>query len=133
MKPDSPLNRLQEDTQYMAMRQQPVHQKQRLALPPLFSPFSLVILSCSLSHFVPALRLSNAISRKNSFYFFPSNKDHMVKMKFCLLYNLPRHASFLLLPTLCRLLYFTFCLLPLASRVLFWFAARNSHKCCQNT
>ncbi|XP_061594759.1 DNA-binding protein RFX2 isoform X2 [Cololabis saira] len=29
VKPDSPLNRLQEDTQYMAMRQQPVHQKQR--------------------------------------------------------------------------------------------------------
>uniref|UniRef100_A0A3B5LL91 DNA-binding protein RFX2 n=1 Tax=Xiphophorus couchianus TaxID=32473 RepID=A0A3B5LL91_9TELE len=28
VKPDSPLNRLQEDTQYMAMRQQPVHQKQ---------------------------------------------------------------------------------------------------------
>nr|XP_020458435.1 DNA-binding protein RFX2 isoform X4 [Monopterus albus] len=31
VKPDSPLNRLQEDTQYMAMRQQPVHQKQRSA------------------------------------------------------------------------------------------------------
>uniref|UniRef100_W5LB43 DNA-binding protein RFX2 n=1 Tax=Astyanax mexicanus TaxID=7994 RepID=W5LB43_ASTMX len=29
LKPDSPLNQLQEDTQYMAMRQQPVHQKQR--------------------------------------------------------------------------------------------------------
>ncbi|KAH0625945.1 hypothetical protein JD844_034334 [Phrynosoma platyrhinos] len=29
LKPDSPLNRLQEDAQYMAMRQQPVHQKQR--------------------------------------------------------------------------------------------------------
>ncbi|XP_072295177.1 DNA-binding protein RFX2 isoform X3 [Eucyclogobius newberryi] len=29
VKPDSPLNRLTEDTQYMAMRQQPVHQKQR--------------------------------------------------------------------------------------------------------
>uniref|UniRef100_A0A3P8YFQ8 DNA-binding protein RFX2 n=1 Tax=Esox lucius TaxID=8010 RepID=A0A3P8YFQ8_ESOLU len=29
LKPDSPLNRLQEDSQYMAMRQQPVHQKQR--------------------------------------------------------------------------------------------------------
>ncbi|XP_048832970.1 DNA-binding protein RFX2 isoform X1 [Brienomyrus brachyistius] len=29
VKPDSPLNRLQEDSQYMAMRQQPVHQKQR--------------------------------------------------------------------------------------------------------
>ncbi|XP_059774624.1 DNA-binding protein RFX2 isoform X1 [Balaenoptera ricei] len=29
LKPDSPLNRLQEDTQYMAMRQQPVHQKPR--------------------------------------------------------------------------------------------------------
>eukprot|EP00066_Takifugu_rubripes_P028410 XP_011617676.1 PREDICTED: DNA-binding protein RFX2 isoform X3 [Takifugu rubripes] len=29
VKPDSPLNRLQEDTQYMAMRQQPVHQKPR--------------------------------------------------------------------------------------------------------
>ncbi|XP_028301410.1 DNA-binding protein RFX2 isoform X2 [Gouania willdenowi] len=29
VKPDSPLNRLQEDTQYMAMRQQPVQQKQR--------------------------------------------------------------------------------------------------------
>ncbi|XP_071655687.1 DNA-binding protein RFX2 isoform X4 [Patagioenas fasciata] len=29
LKPESPLNRLQEDTQYMAMRQQPVHQKQR--------------------------------------------------------------------------------------------------------
>ncbi|XP_057211954.1 DNA-binding protein RFX2 isoform X3 [Triplophysa rosa] len=29
LKPDSPLNRMQEDTQYMAMRQQPVHQKQR--------------------------------------------------------------------------------------------------------
>ncbi|KAF2980933.1 hypothetical protein EK904_006541, partial [Melospiza melodia maxima] len=27
--PESPLNRLQEDTQYMAMRQQPIHQKQR--------------------------------------------------------------------------------------------------------
>lgn len=42
VKPDSPLNRLQEDTQYMAMRQQPVHQKQRspfLALYlPLFHP-----------------------------------------------------------------------------------------------
>uniref|UniRef100_A0A673GN87 DNA-binding protein RFX2 n=1 Tax=Sinocyclocheilus rhinocerous TaxID=307959 RepID=A0A673GN87_9TELE len=33
LKPDSPLNRLQEDMQYMAMRQQPVHQKQR------FKPF----------------------------------------------------------------------------------------------
>nr|XP_028569458.1 DNA-binding protein RFX2 isoform X1 [Podarcis muralis]XP_028569459.1 DNA-binding protein RFX2 isoform X1 [Podarcis muralis] len=29
LKPDSPLNRLQEDAQYMAMRQQPIHQKQR--------------------------------------------------------------------------------------------------------
>uniref|UniRef100_A0A4W3HPZ8 Regulatory factor X, 3 (influences HLA class II expression) n=1 Tax=Callorhinchus milii TaxID=7868 RepID=A0A4W3HPZ8_CALMI len=29
IKPDSPLNRLQEDMQYMAMRQQPMHQKQR--------------------------------------------------------------------------------------------------------
>ncbi|XP_035301241.1 DNA-binding protein RFX2 isoform X3 [Cricetulus griseus] len=29
LKPDSPLNRLQEDTQYMAMRQQPTHQKPR--------------------------------------------------------------------------------------------------------
>ncbi|XP_053158894.1 DNA-binding protein RFX2 isoform X2 [Hemicordylus capensis] len=29
LKPDSPLNRLQEDTQYMAMRQQPIHQKPR--------------------------------------------------------------------------------------------------------
>ncbi|TRZ16239.1 hypothetical protein HGM15179_010818 [Zosterops borbonicus] len=29
LKPESPLNRLQEDTQYMAMRQQPIHQKQR--------------------------------------------------------------------------------------------------------
>ncbi|KAG9343465.1 hypothetical protein JZ751_013631 [Albula glossodonta] len=29
LKPDSPLNRLQEDSQYMAMRQQFVHQKQR--------------------------------------------------------------------------------------------------------
>ncbi|KAE8631904.1 hypothetical protein XENTR_v10001352 [Xenopus tropicalis] len=29
LKPDSPLNRLQEDTQYMAIRQQPIHQKQR--------------------------------------------------------------------------------------------------------
>ncbi|XP_078526786.1 DNA-binding protein RFX2 isoform X2 [Lissotriton helveticus] len=29
IKPDSPLNRLQEDTQYMAMRQQPIHQKPR--------------------------------------------------------------------------------------------------------
>ncbi|XP_056319172.1 DNA-binding protein RFX2-like [Danio aesculapii] len=33
LKPDSPLNRMQEDTQYMAMRQTPVHQKQR------FKPF----------------------------------------------------------------------------------------------
>ncbi|XP_064136449.1 DNA-binding protein RFX2 isoform X4 [Loxodonta africana] len=29
LKPESPLNRLQEDTQYMAMRQQPMHQKPR--------------------------------------------------------------------------------------------------------
>ena len=29
VKPDSPLNRLQEDMQYMAMRQQPMQQKQR--------------------------------------------------------------------------------------------------------
>uniref|UniRef100_A0A8C6VAL4 DNA-binding protein RFX2 n=1 Tax=Naja naja TaxID=35670 RepID=A0A8C6VAL4_NAJNA len=29
LKPESPLNRLQEDAQYMAMRQQPAHQKQR--------------------------------------------------------------------------------------------------------
>ncbi|XP_072261282.1 DNA-binding protein RFX2 isoform X2 [Pyxicephalus adspersus] len=29
LKPDSPLHRLQEDMQYMAMRQQPIHQKQR--------------------------------------------------------------------------------------------------------
>lgn len=29
VKPDSPLNRLQEDMQYMALRQQPVQQKQR--------------------------------------------------------------------------------------------------------
>uniref|UniRef100_A0A8D2JER7 DNA-binding protein RFX2 n=1 Tax=Varanus komodoensis TaxID=61221 RepID=A0A8D2JER7_VARKO len=29
LKPDSPLNRLQEDAQYMAVRQQPIHQKQR--------------------------------------------------------------------------------------------------------
>uniref|UniRef100_A0A673TI74 DNA-binding protein RFX2 n=1 Tax=Suricata suricatta TaxID=37032 RepID=A0A673TI74_SURSU len=29
LKPDSPLNRLQEDPQYMAMRQQPTHQKPR--------------------------------------------------------------------------------------------------------
>lgn len=64
---------------------------------------------------------------------FPSNKDHMVKMKFCLWYDLLRHTSLLLLLTLCCLLYFTFCLLPLDSRVLFQFAARNSHQCCQNT
>lgn len=57
---------------------------------------------------------------------FPSNKDLMVKMKFCLWYNLPHRTSFLLLPTLCRLLYFTFCLLPLATRVRFRFAARNT-------
>ncbi|XP_025772179.1 DNA-binding protein RFX2 [Puma concolor] len=31
LKPDSPLNRLQEDTQYMAMRQQPLHQKPSLS------------------------------------------------------------------------------------------------------
>lgn len=38
VKPDSPLNRLQEDTQYMAMRQQPVHQKPRfLSIGPFFS------------------------------------------------------------------------------------------------
>lgn len=44
VKPDSPLNRLQEDMQYMALRQQPVQQKQRygasavaLLLPP-FAP-----------------------------------------------------------------------------------------------
>ncbi|XP_051508497.1 DNA-binding protein RFX2-like isoform X1 [Myxocyprinus asiaticus] len=36
LKPDSPLNRFQEDSQYMAMRQQPVHQKQR------FKPFHKV-------------------------------------------------------------------------------------------
>ncbi|KAG9328834.1 hypothetical protein JZ751_010225 [Albula glossodonta] len=30
VKPESPLNRLQEDMQYIALRQQPVHQKQRL-------------------------------------------------------------------------------------------------------
>ncbi|KAM9331514.1 DNA-binding protein RFX2 isoform 2-T2 [Gastrophryne carolinensis] len=29
LKPDSPLNRFQEEIQYMAMRQQPIHQKQR--------------------------------------------------------------------------------------------------------
>uniref|UniRef100_A0AAY4DYA1 DNA-binding protein RFX2 n=1 Tax=Denticeps clupeoides TaxID=299321 RepID=A0AAY4DYA1_9TELE len=49
IKPDSPLNRLQEDTQYMAMRQQPVHQKQR------FKPLHKVdgmgdSLSCSSHH-----------------------------------------------------------------------------------
>ena len=32
VKPDSPLNRLQEDMQYMALRQQPVQQKQRCAV-----------------------------------------------------------------------------------------------------
>ncbi|KAK7812979.1 hypothetical protein U0070_012897, partial [Myodes glareolus] len=32
VKPDSPLNRLQEDMQYMAMRQQPMQQKQRYIL-----------------------------------------------------------------------------------------------------
>lgn len=38
VKPDSPLNRLQEDTQYMAMRQQPVHQKPRLlSISPFYS------------------------------------------------------------------------------------------------
>ncbi|XP_041432858.1 DNA-binding protein RFX2 isoform X2 [Xenopus laevis] len=31
LKPDSPLNRIQEDAQYMAIRQQPIHQKQRPA------------------------------------------------------------------------------------------------------
>ncbi|XP_053481789.1 DNA-binding protein RFX2 isoform X3 [Ictalurus furcatus] len=29
VKPDSPLNQMQDDTQYMAMRQQPIHHKQR--------------------------------------------------------------------------------------------------------
>ena len=46
VKPDSPLNRLQEDTQYMAMRQQPVHQKQRSELSPCnltFLPFSVLL------------------------------------------------------------------------------------------
>lgn len=33
LKPDSPLNRLQDDTQYMAMRQQPTHQKPRWVTP----------------------------------------------------------------------------------------------------
>ncbi|XP_061149242.1 transcription factor RFX3 isoform X3 [Syngnathus typhle] len=36
VKPDSPLNRLQEDMQYMALRQQPVQQKQRFKPVPKF-------------------------------------------------------------------------------------------------
>lgn len=43
VKPDSPLNRLQEDTQYMAMRQQPVHQKPRSAS--FFSPIHSIFFS----------------------------------------------------------------------------------------
>ncbi len=46
LKPDSPLNRLQEDMQYMAMRQQPVHQKQRWNKHPL----SILVCTQSLSH-----------------------------------------------------------------------------------
>lgn len=40
VKPDSPLNRLQEDMQYMALRQQPVHQKQRYTPSPFYRLFS---------------------------------------------------------------------------------------------
>ncbi|CAG11623.1 unnamed protein product, partial [Tetraodon nigroviridis] len=52
VKPDSPLNRLQEDTQYMAMRQQPVHQKPRSA--PLSFPPSMFV--ASEDHLVESLR-----------------------------------------------------------------------------
>ena len=51
VKPDSPLNRLQEDTQYMAMRQQPVHQKQRSVC-----SLSLPTLTVSITH-----RLGNQV------------------------------------------------------------------------
>lgn len=72
VKPDSPLNRLQEDTQYMAMRQQPVHQKQRSALQPslplfpLFSLFHFDSLSLCLSLTAP---LAPSFSLQQVFFF----------------------------------------------------------------
>lgn len=44
VKPDSPLNRLQEDMQYMALRQQPVHQKQR------YAPLLMLSINSSLNY-----------------------------------------------------------------------------------
>uniref|UniRef100_A0A8C7N092 DNA-binding protein RFX2 n=1 Tax=Oncorhynchus kisutch TaxID=8019 RepID=A0A8C7N092_ONCKI len=52
LKPDSPLNRLQEDSQYMAMRQQPMHQKQRDHCEALYACMFSVIEKCSFSDFV---------------------------------------------------------------------------------
>lgn len=46
VKPDSPLNRLQEDMQYMALRQQPVQQKQR------YNGSYTCIRACSMEHSV---------------------------------------------------------------------------------
>lgn len=65
VKPDSPLNRLQEDTQYMAMRQQPVHQKQR-------SPF----LALYLPLFHPSLSPKSSSFNNVRFIFFSVNVSH---------------------------------------------------------
>lgn len=58
VKPDSPLNRLQEDMQYMALRQQPVQQKQR------YTGSQICIQTCNTDHIflLSMLRCSRAIS-----------------------------------------------------------------------
>lgn len=68
VKPDSPLNRLQEDTQYMAMRQQPVHQKQRSAISFCDVPF---FLPCSLTHLSQLKLIFHSPCAILFFIFFP--------------------------------------------------------------
>lgn len=123
VKPDSPLNRLQEDTQYMAMRQQPVHQKQRSALHPRLALFLSSILILSL-----AAPLAPGSPRSK---FFPFTRNNLtfsplikitVKMTFS-----PSHFLSILPVISLRAPHFTFCLFPSRSRVLLGLAARNSH------
>lgn len=116
VKPDSPLNRLQEDTQYMAMRQQPVHQKQRSELSPQDLPFLLFSvpfhLPCSLLHFYNFQHVSfySVLFRYCFYFYLVSNysfKWHLT-CDSCLSFCLPSLYSSVRLVTLFHALFIFF-------------------------
>lgn len=103
----------------MAMRQQPVHQKQRSALP-----------SPCLPLFLFPFCLSLAVPAWVQHFFFPFTRNDLtfsplIKITVKMIFS-PSHFLSILPVFSRRLPSFTFCLFPSRSRVLFGLAARNS-------